>query len=282
MTLHPTFTGRIAILSTGLAASLALTGCGSSIATSSTSTATVGAVGYAASGDMASASYDSASDTLTITGIPFDNGVAGATYIRDAAQDVNGYKAYVNTNGARDYVALWGVSNAGTGSVSAGVVATGDYHDHGYNGATYGRDGTTAIPTSGIATYTARYAGLLTTEAALGVEQTSGDITIDIDFTDASVEGIMTNHVNETTTTAMDDVELATGSLVDGSFSGVTYSVTPTAPVTPSHPTPNGIYEGIVGGSTGGEIAGIIIIGSGTTATRETGAFVSDSVVILP
>lgn len=271
-----------------LGLSLALSGCGISTVSPSVAAATKAAAAAATSpvetvvaGDITKASYNAANDTLTISGLPFDNGLLAANYTRDAALDQNGFKAYVNSNGTKKYVALWGISNNGTGAVSAGVVATGSFTDNGYNGAVYNRNVASVLPTSGIATYTGRYAGLLTTNPKTGLKNTSGSLALTVDFANSKVDGKIANHQSwvGTASTAMGDIVLVTGTVAAGKFSGVTSSGT--GPVTTAAPA-TGIYQGIIGGPSGGEVAGIIILGTATTATRETGAFVSDAVTVLP
>lgn len=272
MTLPPHITGRAAIL----LATSALAGCG---ALSSTTSATTETTEYVVNGDMTAASYDVTTDTLTISSIPFDNGVFAATYTRNAALDTNGFRAYVNTNGLRNYVALWGISNNGTGKVGAGVVATGDYLNHGFSGSTYGRDASSTLPTTGLATFTGRYAGLLTYDGSGGVDRTTGTVNIDVDFTDGVVEGTVTNRSNVTQATAQDNVILATTYITDGKFSsGVATSYNAGVEVE------KGTYEGIIGGDTGLEVAGVIILTSTTGAlpTKETGVFVTDTATVLP
>lgn len=233
-------------------------------------------------GDLTSATYDPATDTLVIESLPFDNGLTAGTYVRRAALDTNGYRAYVNTNGARNYVALWGASNGGTGSVSAGVVATGDYAGHGHGGSAYGRSGTTTLPTTGIGRFTGRYAGLMTFDGAGGLQRTAGTLNLDVDFADAKVEGMVTNRRIVTTATAQDNLILATTAIVDGKFTGGSAASFDGA----GDEVETGTYEGLIGGADGMEVAGVIVITNSTAAvvnpTRETGVFVSDSVVVLP
>lgn len=235
---------------------------------------------YVATGDVSTATYDPGTDTLTINSLPFDDGDFEATYARSPAFDVNGFKAYMNDPAsARRYIAYWGVTNNGAGSASAGVVATGNYLNHGFSGATYGRDGTTPIPQSGVANFTGRYAGLLTYDGKGGIDRTSGDVTLDVDFADAKVEGGITNRVNITTATAQNTLILATSTIKDGKITGGTASSW--SGVTQIE---DGTYEGIIGGIDGMEIAGIVVITDSTGAfpTKETGAFVTDSYVMLP
>ncbi|MBZ0127964.1 MAG: hypothetical protein K8F59_02500 [Rhodobacteraceae bacterium] len=234
-------------------------------------------------GDLTRATYDSVTDTLTIESLPFDNGLFAATYTRAPALDVNGFRAYVNTNGARSYVALWGISNGGTGAVSGGTVGTGDYVGYGHGGSIYGRTGTTTVPTTGIGRFTGRYAGLMTFDGTGGIQRTEGDLNLDVDFADARVEGVVNNRMNVTTATAQNDVILATTTIVDGRFTGGTATSYDLA----GDAVETGTYEGLIGGATGLEVAGVIILdqkkgGAVLNATRETGIFVSDAVVVLP
>ena len=260
--------------SAALAALSILAGCGAGVATTTATTVTTEVV-YES---LTKAVYDSTTDTLTISSLPFDNGAADATYTRNAALDTNGMKAYVNTGGQRTYVALWGISNNGAGSTSAGVVATGDYLSFGFGGNAYGRSGTTTLPTSGLANYTGRYAGLLTYDGKAGYDRTTGTVAIQVDFVDAKIEGQVTGRQNLTTATAQNDVSLATASIADGKFNGTATSFNGATKVE------EGSYKGIFGGATGLEIAGVIVLTSsaGALPTKETGIFVTDTGALLP
>ena len=68
--------------------------------------------------------YDAATDTISINNLPFD---LSGTYTRQASLDRGGFRAYLNSAGFNNYVALY----RDTGNVSAGVVGTGDYLNYG-------------------------------------------------------------------------------------------------------------------------------------------------------
>ncbi len=136
--------------------------------------------------------YDAGADTFTVDGLAFDG---GNVYQRDDVVPTVGpaqvYKAdstYAdNLTGALidqfSYRALYGVST--TGRTQYAIVRTGAYANYGFGGFIFSRtQGPGALPTSGQAQYQGTYAGLRDTNGAGGLQYTTGDMQMDIDFAD--------------------------------------------------------------------------------------------------
>jgi hypothetical protein len=63
-------------------------------------------------------------------------------------------------------------------------VRTGSYADYGFGGFLYQRNGSVSLPNSGQATFSGKTAGIRDFDGAAGLEYTTGQLTIDIDFED--------------------------------------------------------------------------------------------------
>lgn len=146
---------------------------------------------------------DPADDTFEVDGLAFDGGNVyqpGATigpfqiYEADSVyQD-----AVTGNNIDQDlYRAIYGAST--TGKTSFAIVRTGSYIGYGFGGFVYKRTGGVTLPTSGFAGYTGEYAGLRDFNGVSGLEYTSGQMTLSIDFNDfnngAGVKGSVTDRV---------------------------------------------------------------------------------------
>jgi hypothetical protein len=176
-------------------------------------------------GDLDSFSYDPVAKTLTVTGITQDSSPISATYTRDAAFDTAGYEAYTVQDDAlfRYSVAL--VKQSGnSGSVRAGIAATGGQFNVYHAGGYYERDGSYTPPTTttGHVRYAGTYAGvtnltvvngsnLITPNPQIDLNvlpsqptHTRGVIILNVDFSDQTTEG------------AIIDRELLTSGLIGG------------------------------------------------------------------
>jgi len=144
--------------------------------------------------------YDSGTDTFTVTGLAFDGGnvyqrgtsVSSlgqlgqfAVYEADStyADDVTG-----TAISQFSHRALYGRSTSG--NTEFAVVRTGAYASYGYGGFLYQRNsaGAVTLKTSGQANYAGQYGGLRDFDGAGGLEYVDGDMTIAIDF-DAFADG---------------------------------------------------------------------------------------------
>ncbi|MEM9851193.1 MAG: hypothetical protein AAF761_04260 [Pseudomonadota bacterium] len=222
--------------------------------------------------------FDATNNTLIVESIPFDDDAFEGRYTRTPALDRGTYEAYTSTNGDDTYVAYYDTSTSG--SVYSAVLATGDYLDHGFAGATYGREGNVTLPSSTQrVTYSGNYVGLRTTQGnAPGVDTIQGTANLEADFSDNTVRGSITgrtvvaggttNQGGTGETSAGTDIVLANGALdrTDGTFTGA-------ANETDGGLGGTGTYEGIVGAGDASEIAGVMIITAGDL--RETGSFIA-------
>jgi len=216
-------------------------------------------------------SFDAASGTLTVEMTSLDDPTSTATYTRNAALDVPGYTAFSAQNDALDrmFVALAAASS--DGSVQAAVVGDGGQFNRFFSGGYYERlEGN--VPTSGLVSYAGTYGGvsnlndpaggaLLPTppgtpgEIAPGQpRQTQGDIFLNVDFTDNTVNGAIYNH-QFTDGEALPSITLVVSDIDgNGEFLGSTeFTGRPDLGT-------NGTYGGIVGGTDGSSIAGIVAL----------------------
>lgn len=135
--------------------------------------------------------YDPDSDTFSVDNLAFDG---ANVYARSASfPTVGPAQIYEGAAVFRDditgkkidqfsYRALYGVSR--TGRTSFAIVRTGGYVPFGFGGFIYSRDGGVVLPTSGQARYDGTYAGLRDFNGRGGMQVTSGDMQMTIDFND--------------------------------------------------------------------------------------------------
>jgi hypothetical protein len=160
-------------------------------------------VRYEAPGDgngfVSSVRYEGSTDTFIVDNLAFD---AANVYQRgtDVSSLADGqYAVYESTTPFPDtvtddpisqlgYRAIYGVSkNEGANGDPAtqfAIVRTGSYADYGFGGFLYQRNGSVSLPNSGQATFSGKTAGIRDFDGAAGLEYTTGQLTIDIDFED--------------------------------------------------------------------------------------------------
>jgi hypothetical protein len=264
------------------------------------------------SGFVTDVTYSSGSDTFTVDNLAFDG--AGA-YTRGSAVGslgpfavYEGPSAFVDTQSGTTipqflHRAIYGVSPSG--QTEFAIVRTGSFVDYGFGGFIYQRNVSVTLPQSGQAAYAGKYAGLRDFATHSGIEFTSGDMNLFIDFDDfnngAGVRGYVYNRaifdVNGDDVT--DDVLAA---LTEDS--GVSQTVLPTlvfsvaagvmdangemtGGVSSSYTDDGGAtqvletgnYYGIVAGDDAEEIVGMIVVTSTDPRdpggeVRETGGFI--------
>lgn len=141
-------------------------------------------------------SYDSASDTFTVSGLAFD-GVqpGGARYTRATGTGGTpialgtGFAAYegpavVPDSVTGDPIAQFphrAVLGTGTNTELA-IVRTGAYAGYGFGGFVYRRNGGVVLPSTGQAIYSGNYAGLRDYNGVGGIDYATGRMTMAIDF----------------------------------------------------------------------------------------------------
>ena len=142
-------------------------------------------------GYVSDISYNSANDRFTVDGLAFDG---GNVYRRGIQVSSLGSTAVYQANSTYEdditgapidqfsHRALYGVST--TGDTEFAIVRTGAYIPYGFGGFIYQRNGTVTLPTSGQATFSGDYAGIRDFDGTVGLEYTTGDMTMAIDFND--------------------------------------------------------------------------------------------------
>lgn len=135
--------------------------------------------------------YDPAADTFTVDNLAFDG---GNVYARSTtfptvgpASVYAGSAVYEDEQtGAQidqfSYRALYGVSDSARTSFA--IVRTGSYVPFGFGGFIFSRDGGVVLPTTGQARYDGTFAGLRDFDGRGGMQITSGDMSMAIDFND--------------------------------------------------------------------------------------------------
>ena len=157
-------------------------------------------------GFVTAVQYDAASDSFSVDNIPFDG---DRPYERQARFDsLNGFALYDSVGsfgddsvvldpetGARirqfDYRAIYGESRDTTrvdGQLQPrsrfAIIRTGDYRSYGFGGFLYERNGGVEIPKDGQAVFSGDYAGIRVFDGGTGLEYSSGDVEIAVDFED--------------------------------------------------------------------------------------------------
>lgn len=141
-------------------------------------------------------SYDSATDTFTVSGLAFD-GVQpdGARYTRATGTGGTpialgtGFAAYEGPAVVPDSVTGDPISQLphravlgrGTNTELA-IVRTGAYAGYGFGGYVYRRNGGVVLPTTGQAIYSGNYAGLRDYNGVGGIDYATGSMEMSIDF----------------------------------------------------------------------------------------------------
>ncbi|MCX7298979.1 MAG: hypothetical protein NTX73_01100 [Rhodobacterales bacterium] len=260
--------------------------------------------------------YNEAEDTFTVDNLAFDG---ENVYSRDnRVPTLRGFNVYEADVQAIDpisgdpvgqivpYRALVGESTAavdGQARSSFAIVRTGGYVDYGFGGFVYERNGSVVLPTSGQATFSGDYAGVRVFSGQGGLEYTTGDMTIDIDFDDFNandgVKGTITNREAFT----VNGTPIQTGGTDQLQLPTLTFTVVEGATTLDSNgelsgnlsssyvdangnrqPYESGTYYGIIAGdmtdpADGGEIVGVIVIESkdprySAVTAQETGGFI--------
>lgn len=117
---------------------------------------------------MSQVTFDSATQTLSVEGLSFDGSTSIVTYNRRPLMDVAGYQAYtIQQDGTSRHATAFGGQSTTSGTVTAGVAATGGPRNRFFKGAFFERTGD-YTPTTGEVVYTGRYVGLTNLDNAGG------------------------------------------------------------------------------------------------------------------
>ncbi|MGV6811612.1 MAG: thymidylate synthase [Brevirhabdus sp.] len=307
---------RIFIIASACAAGFALASCGGSGSNpvtgggsgtgggtgtgGTTTTVEDNAIPAALAGNLTRISYDAATDALTVEIKSLDDPISFATYTRNAALDVPGYSAFSVQDDALDrmFVAL---ANASTdGSVQAAVVLDGGQFNRYFSGGYYERTGDASLPTSGLVSYSGSYGGISNlqhpdpnaagtlpvpagtpSEVTPGTPRlTQGDIFINADFADNTINGTIYNRsfADDPTETLESLALVVTDIDGNGEFLGSAEFLGQ-----PGEGS-QGSYGGIIGGTDASSIAGVVSLTNiflssdarDTEFDAEVGVFVLD------
>ena len=226
------------------------------------------------SNNLSAATSEAGNQTLTVELSSLDASPFTATYTRNLAFDVPGYEGYdvKETNLQRHFVALF--ARNPRQNLIAGAVSDGGQFNRFFNGATYARVDVYTQPTSGLASYTGSYGGLVTNNGGVAGDppiRTTGDVLLNADFTNNSVNGAITNRV-DLDGFGLQLVDLAltvTPIASDGTFLGdVEYLGNPNQKA--------GDFGGIFGGLQASDVAGVLVFHpiNYDAKITETGVFI--------
>jgi len=291
-----------------LVALLGLTACGSG--GSETNVVTIGPLGEPVSGDIddvgnddassnasieryeeagqaSDITYDAINDKFYVDNLAFDG--TGEYDRDDVVATLNGFRVYENNNVTerREYKALYLESPSGLSRVA--IVRTGSYQGYGFGGFVYSREGGVTLPTSGQATFAGDYAGMRVYNGQGGLEYTTADADLIVDFDDfnstRAVEGTLTNRqVFDTDGNPIDTLPtlvLATGSITDaGEIQGTASSERFDAGAGEFVDFESGDYYAVIGGANADEIVGVIVVeavdpDNAAISIQETGGFIA-------
>ena len=228
--------------------------------------------GFLCSGSVSNITFDGT--ILTLTGNPFDANDLGGEYaaLDPVDQIVDGFTIFQNTDPDQfnRYLAI----HEETGAIALGVAAVEGYQDFGYTGAWYRVDDlTTSIPTSGLVQYLGSYGGVMTFEGSSDLLVTTGDVELQVDFTDGFLKGFIDGRQALDPDGVAADVDLPTLVLndtviTDGSFVGTVNSYDGAEVVE------TGTYQGFFGGAGATEAGGLV---QATNPEFDTGGDADDT-----
>jgi hypothetical protein len=142
-------------------------------------------------------SYDGDTDTFTVDNLAFDG--ANVYQRGTAVSSMASYAVYEADQTTEDpennedieqdgYRAIYGVSRdtngEGVPNTQFAIVRTGSYQNYGFGGFIYQREGDVTLPQSGQARFQGQAGGLRDFNGRGGLEYSSADLTVDIDFSD--------------------------------------------------------------------------------------------------
>lgn len=250
--------------------------------------------------NLQSASYNPAAGTLQLELTSLDAGPRIASYVRTPGLDIGNYQAFTVQENAlnRHFTALVAESGDPTNSVQAGVVSDGGQFNRFFTGGFYQRTGPYDPPggaasPSGLVSYAGNYAGVTNLDAPGGPNllpppggtnpnrlpaqsaRTDGQIFLNVDFGDNTVNGNVSDRTLVDTGTALPTIVLVEGDIAaDGTFLGnVEYNGDPSRSI--------GAFGGVFGGTDAAAVGGVISLdqffddaGIANNAERERGVFV--------
>lgn len=261
--------------------------------------------------------YNADDDTFAVDNLAFDGGNvyerSPAFNAGGTANDIGPARVYEGAGTVADnqtgqlvdqfsYRALYGESTSGRSHFA--IVRTGAYIPYGFGGFIYSRTGGVTLPTSGFAKYTGTYAGLRDFDGQGGMQVTSGDMEMSIDFNDfnpdesgldqaSGVTGFVDNRKvfdlagNDITASVVAGINADKGSTLTA-LPSLNFFTGPGAMdsngeteghinnVLDGEEFESGKYYAIISGDNADEVVGIIVVNSelGSVTVRETGGFI--------
>ncbi|MGJ8594546.1 hypothetical protein [Sulfitobacter sp.] len=252
-------------------------------------------------------------DTFIVDGLAFDS--ANVYQRADVGSLAGQYSVYESTTPFPDsvtddpisqfgYRAIYGVSknknSDGEATTQFAIVRTGSYVQYGFGGFLYQRNGTVTLPETGQATFTGKTAGIRDFNDKGGIQYTTGQLTIDIDFEDFNdtagargdgVKGVWSNRRvfdasgTDITQTIIDDIDPNLQALPVGVFTVEPGALRNSGDLTGELQTQTvnedgtvtavetGNYYAVMSGDDPDEIAGVIVV-TGSDTVRETAGFI--------
>ncbi|WP_417727286.1 thymidylate synthase [Roseovarius sp.] len=276
------------------------------------------AVPAALAGNVQSISFDAQTGTVSVVGLNLDEVPITAIYRRRPGLDRDGYLAFTAQDDPLDrhFTAYVGQSN-NSGAVRAGAVGSPGPRNRFFVGGFFERDGEYTPPsvteTTGLVSYAGKYVGVTNGSDAVGADllavpagtpnellvpqsnSVTGDVFVNADFADNSVEGNIFNRrliqsAADPESVTFPPIELpslvlvSTGITANGTFNGsVEYDLADPRSNSPT-PTSTGSYGGVFGGPNAEGVAGVVNLTGfdgvsnplGFENELETGIFVLD------
>ncbi len=273
--------------------------------------------GLSGNGYATNISYDADKDTFTVDNLAFDgdNEYSRGTKVKTLAGKYAVYEAdtqFTDPENSKPvnqfkHRAIYGVSR--NGDTNFAIVRTGAYVGYGFGGFVYQRTGGVTLPSSGQAVYNGKMAGLRDFSGAGGLEYTTADIEISVDFDDFddstgsrgdAVKGAITNRkIFDTGGTDITDTVIARieaeNEITLRSYPTALFTVGPgvmddngeilgkvsSSYIDSSGKTQtfeSGNYYAIMSGDKAGQIVGVVVMESSidpiASTVRETSGFV--------
>ena len=179
-------------------------------------------------GLVTSVTYNSVDDEFTIDNLGFDgeNLYERDTVVGTLGENSQRYAVYAAVDIAYDaldgdlidqngpYRAIIGVSDNlvnGEPRTAFAIVRTGGYADYGFGGFIYERNGGVTLPVTGQAGFRGEYAGVRIYQNRSGLELTTGDIAVAIDFGDFNVNDAVNGTISNRLVFEVDGTPIPTG-----------------------------------------------------------------------
>ena len=264
--------------------------------TGTPTTPTASGIPASLAGTVTQMAYDAGAGTLTVFGVPFDNGQSGgAVYVRNAGLDRPGYLAFSIQDDPLDrHFTAFTAQDRNEGVVRAAIVMSGGLNNEVYGGGFYERDGaytppndgTLAANPAGEVSYAGNYIGLSnyagdrgdalpvpagtpSEQIPLQAAEVTGTIFLNADFGDGVISGGINDRMIDDgtgTLVAMPSLALLQANIAaDGTFFGDIQHDGNTTVDT-------GDWGGIFGGTDAQGVAGVVNV-TAITDPQASGEF---------